>query len=104
MHSLPGSCDRKLSTDPGPDSPPRRLRGGPPESAPADAAGTLTPAVLTSPLSARRPARTPCKPRRHGSDFRFRPARALFDSLGTYFKHCEDLTQEVLGSSPACLS
>ncbi|XP_069877195.1 CDGSH iron-sulfur domain-containing protein 1 isoform X8 [Dipodomys merriami] len=54
--------------------PPRRLRGGPPESAPADAAGTLTPAVLTSPLSARRPARTPCKPRRHGSDFRFRPA------------------------------
>ncbi|XP_012872658.1 PREDICTED: CDGSH iron-sulfur domain-containing protein 1 [Dipodomys ordii] len=31
-------------------SPPRRLRGGPPESAPADAAGTLTPAVLTSPL------------------------------------------------------
>lgn len=27
-------------------------------------------------------------------------SRALFDSLGTYFKHCEDVTQEVLGSSP----
>lgn len=31
-------------------------------------------------------------------------SRALFDSLGTYFKRYEDLTQEVLGSSPACLS